>query len=97
MNAKQFAGYEVTKGFHCGGESIKSWDDKTSTNYGKVTGVFNCEEICNKHVECAGFVYRLDKDVCGHWKRAPLTPYKSKIDNCYQKVKGMYILYGKIG
>ena len=85
--------YEVMNRFHCGGDSIKTWDDGSSTNYGKLVGVSNCELMCNIHVECAGFVHRKSDDKCGYWKRAPLKPYFKIGASCHQKIKGSTISY----
>ena len=96
MNGKYFAAYEVMNGFHCGGSSIRTWDDGSSTNYGKLTGVSKCEEICNMHVTCAGFAHRKSDDICGFYKRAPLNPVRKQGRNCHRKQKGSRFLYPQI-
>ena len=91
MNARQFTEYKITNGYQCGGTSIRSWDDGTSSNYGTLRGISNCEITCDMHVECSGFVYGGSTDICGYWKRGSLTPV-SRIDaNCHEKLKGSAI------
>ena len=75
---------------HCGGISIKTWDDSSNANYGAMDGLESCKTTCNKHDECAGFVSRANQDNCGHWKRGPL---KLTLDHgcydcydCYEKI-----------
>lgn len=93
MNAKQFADYQVTKGFHCGGEPIKLWDDGSSSNYGKLKGISNCERMCDMHVECDAFAHDASIDICGYWTRGPLKLIKSNILICHRKLRGSRILY----
>ena len=93
MNAKHFADYEVTNGFHCGGHDIRSWDDGSSTNYGSFTGVSNCKRMCNMHVECAGFIYLANNGRCSYWRRGPLKPIRYTGHTCHKKLNGRTIIY----
>ena len=97
MNAEHFADYQVKKVYKCVGDSIKVWNDGSSSNYGKLKGISNCKETCNMHDECEGFTHRLSTGVCGFWKRAPVQPYYYVGYNCYIKPKGSTILYVLIG
>jgi len=85
-NASSDIGYDVMQGFHCGGTSIKKWEDGSTTNYGQVYGLSNCESICSSHTDCAGFVHYPDYDGCGYWKTAPLMPYSKSYSNCHKKI-----------
>ena len=89
MNAKHFAAYEVMKGFNCGGESIGSWTDGSNAAYGEITGISECEQTCNMHEECAGFVRQSTTNICGFWRRGPLNPYSKVNHNCHKKIQGI--------
>ena len=80
-------------GFDCGGTSIITWDDGSSSNYGTLTGTSNCEATCGMHIECAGFVYNAFSGACGYWKRGPLNLLSSSNWNCYEKLKGSMIIH----
>ena len=92
MNAKHFSAYEVTNGHHCGGVSITSWADGINTAYGKLKGIPDCEEMCNTHAECAGFVHRTSDGICSFWKQGPLNIVSKNGHNCHKKI-GSNILY----
>lgn len=80
------AGYEVTNEHHCGGQSIKSWKNGSTSNYGTVIGLDECKQICDANDECAGFVHRTADNICGFWKGVPLKPYVKNGLNCYRKL-----------
>ena len=81
----------MTKGKSCGGSDIIQWDDGSSANWGTVSGITECKNECDKHVECAGFVNVYSTGICGYWKRGPLKlndEYGINGD-CYIKTKGI--------
>ena len=95
INEKPFAGYkyEVKTGVHCRGESITSWADGTNASYGVLSGISTCNNMCDVHVECAGFVHRTSDDICSLWKRGPLDVYNHAGHNCHKKIGSSYIIF----
>ena len=84
--------------FHCGGSSIRFWDDGSTANYGVLSSNSECEKVCDMHIECAGFVYDGRKDTansgnCGHWKRGPLNLFAFPNGDCYEKPIGSTTSY----
>ena len=80
--------YKLWPGFHCGGISIKQWSDRTNSEYGKISNISICKEICDVHDECAGFVHRTTDKICSFWKKAPFKPVFKRNRNCYEKQEG---------
>ena len=81
------------KGKHCGGEEIRSWNDGSDSNYGEQIGLPECKQLCNDHSECAAFVHNTNKNICGYWKKGPLSPYLRENRNCHRKLDGNNVLY----
>ena len=79
--------YSVTKGKHCGGTSIKEWNDGMNSNYRRVDDLDECIGICNLHAECDAFVYRLRDGICGMWKKGPLYLNTKSGHDCHKKTK----------
>ena len=72
--------------YHCGGESIRLWEDNTDTNYGGPSSIFDCQQMCAIHEECAAF--NVFDNICTFWTQAPLNPYKANGLDCHIKSNG---------
>ena len=76
----------VMTDYHCGGESIRLWEDNTDTNYGGPSSIFDCQQMCAIHEECAAF--NVFDNICTFWTQAPLNPYKANGLDCHIKSNG---------
>ena len=79
-------GFIVMTDYHCGGESIRLWEDNTDTNYGGPSSIFDCQQMCAIHEECAAF--NVFDNICTFWTQAPLNPYKANGLDCHIKSNG---------
>ena len=84
--------YEILNGKHCGGQTIKSWNDGSNANYGTLIGIPECGNLCSYHSECAGFVHRTTDNICGFWKKGPLNPSLFANHNCHKKIEGSNVV-----
>ena len=79
--------YHVKNSNYCGGTPIREWDDGSNAHWGKLKGISDCKNECNKHIECSGFDDKISTGVCGNWMRAPLKLQHLNNNgiNCYTK------------
>ena len=78
-------------GKECGGTKMYIWNDGSSSNYGDMANLENCQTECHARRECHGFVFRESDKKCGLWEGGEFSLPNLNGFSCYVKKSNVII------